>query len=158
MNNKGYTIMEAVVAMFLIVVMVGAVFSALMSGRRAIVTSSEREEVLYSIQSAYGMLKDCRNNDNCQLGVSGCEHLYSGGGTTDADGYHDLKTCGDLFTFNFNNLCKDDPNAFYKYRVLTNSNGVNVSLPVTNSVGSAPSPMLANFFDLEITTNCSEPL
>ena len=103
MNNKGYTIMEAVIAMFLVVVMVGAVFSAVMSGRRAIATSSEREEMFYTLQSAYGMLKDCRANPiSCHLNQLGC---YTQNTSSEFPG--DWKTCNDLFTFNFKAVCKN---------------------------------------------------
>ena len=100
MKNKGYTIMEAVIAMFLVLVMVGAVFSALMSGRRAITATSEKEEVFYSLQSAYTMFKDCRVNADCFL------HAQSGLNCSNAvfdPTQHEFKDCDKLFTFNFKN-------------------------------------------------------
>ncbi len=98
MKNKGYTIIEAVIAMFLVVTMVGAVFSALMSGRRAIVTSSDKEEVLYTMQSAYSLLKDCRDNSNCLLNDLGKECNVKD---------KELEDCDALFTYNFPNICKN---------------------------------------------------
>ena len=101
MKNKGYTIMEAVVAMFLVLVMVGAVFSALMSGRRAITSSTEREEVFYSLQSAYTMLKDCRGNNDCDLkNILNCNNILF------ETGSFDLKNCRELFSSNFQSICK----------------------------------------------------
>lgn len=100
MNKKGYTIMEAVIAMFLVVIMVGTVFSALMSSRRAIISSSEKEEALYSLNSGYFLLKDCRSNPNCHLKDSGCGSTF-----TQESGTQSWKTCNELFTFNFKNLC-----------------------------------------------------
>ena len=96
MKNKGYTIIEAVIAMFLVVTMVGAVFSALMSGSRAIISSTDKEEVLYTMQSTYSMLKDCRDNENCLLRDLGAECINN-----------QLENCDALFTYNFQNICKD---------------------------------------------------
>lgn len=156
MNNKGYTIMEAVVAMFLVVVMVGAVFSALMSGRRAIVTSLEREEVLYSVQSAYGMLKDCRGNENCYLNSLGygCTGDYTAG-----EDYHNLKGCNALFTFEFNSLCKGADNGVgsFEYRVRA-PNDVSITVPLSITPGGTTSTSLSDVFDLTISTNCTEQL
>ncbi len=161
MNKKGYTIMEAIVAMFLVVVMVGAVFSALMSGRRAIVTSSEREEVLYSVQSAYGMLKDCRDSNSCHLStltdctISPSTNLYSG--------EHNLKGCDPLFTFEFNSLCKgataSNDVGVFKYNV-TAPTDVHLKVPFCTTPGPCSSTLyqLNGVYDLAITTQCTELL
>lgn len=102
-NKRGYTIIEAVIAMFLVVVMVGSVFSALMSGRRAIVSSSEKEEVLYTAQSAYKLIKNCRQNEtNCILKQLGCDIDFSSSGSE-----QNLTECSALFTHNFKNICKE---------------------------------------------------
>ena len=118
MKNKGYTIIEAVIAMFLVVIMVGAVFSALMAGRRALVASSEKEEVLYTMQSSYNMIKDCRNNNDCLLRSLGC---------TDID---DLRNCEGLFTYSFQNVCEhiNDNESEFSYDLINVNNTGNKAL------------------------------
>ena len=157
MKNKGYTIMEAVIAMFLVVVMVGAVFSALMSSRRAIVTSSEKEEVYYSLKSTYGMLKDCRSNKNCQLkefkcgSDSGCSLNFSGA-------VEDLKNINQLFTFNFNSLCKESTSGIFQYTAANSNDEPQVWLFNNNNICSDHSEPLKNFYVLDIQAQCTEAL
>lgn len=161
MNNKGYTMIEAVVAMFLLVVMVGAVFSALMSGRRAITVSTEREEVFYSLQSTYGMLKDCRENqDNCRLFESPQCRVYLVGSTEYTD-YTTLKDCPLLFTFGFGPLCGTSaPDNFLGYRqkstpipfgadFITLDEGGNITYSPNSEDGD-------NFEELSLVANCKE--
>lgn len=153
MNKKGYTIMEAVIAMFLVVVMVGTVFSALMSSRRAIVSSSEKEETLYSLNSAYAMLKDCRANSNCHLRALGCSNGFS----EDA-GTQSWKTCNELFTFNFKNLCtKNDSSSKFDFSLKS------VEGPVFSFVewhGDEPVCTTGihgvEFYTLDIDAQCTE--
>lgn len=149
MKNKGYTIMEAVIAMFLVVVMVGAVFSALMSSRRAIITSSEREEVFYSLKSAYGILKDCRSNNNCQLAAWGCPSEFTAGTRARV-----LKDCKNLFTFNFDNLCKG--NGVFQYTVTNSANTPEVSFMAVNN--KCTKENLTNFYVLSMEAQCQEAL
>ena len=152
MKNKGYTIMEAVIAMFLVLVMVGAVFSALMSGRRAITASSEREEVLYSLQSAYTMFKDCRANADCHLhntlGLNCSEAIF---GT----GPHSLKDCNALFTFNFKNLCKDEQHGAFNFKVLNSLSNPQVILSTPTAEGTT-TVSLQDFYVLGIDANCED--
>lgn len=150
MNNKGYTIMEAVIAMFLVVVMVGAVFSALMSSRRAIISSSEKEEMLYSLDSAYAMIKDCRSNPTCHLQQAGCAHGFSS-----TNGVQDLKSCNDLFTFNFQNLCTNTSLGALNY-TLSNVTGPTAYLGIYNSAYVMINEPLHGFYTLNITASCSE--
>ncbi len=149
MQNKGYTIMEAVVAMFLVVVMVGAVFSALMSSRRAIISSSEREEVLYSLQSAYGMLKDCRSNTECHLKKMGCNYEYS---VSDQD----LKTCNGLFTFNFKNLCEKDSTGVFSYNVKVSQSLPEAWLSLDPGMCVSKPVQLEHFNVLSLKAQCTE--
>lgn len=58
LNRKGYTIVEGIIAMLLIAIMVGAIFSALMASRRAIVEPSYREEMFYAVESLANTLKN----------------------------------------------------------------------------------------------------
>ena len=152
MKNKGYTIMEAVIAMFLIVVMVGAVFSALMSGRRAIVTSTDKEDILYSIQSAYGMLKDCRSNtENCYLhrGLN-CNYTYSASNQS-------LAECNHLFTFGFGHLCRG-ANAF-QYNVTDVGANAGPKAHLKGIVGNVPGDkdvILKKYITLDIQAYCQE--
>lgn len=146
--------MEAVIAMFLVVVMVGAVFSALMSGRRAIVTSSEREEVFYSLSSAYNMIKDCRSNSNCHLGHLGCNHSYA------SHSNQGLATCNDLFTFSFANVCKgvtqDSSLGTFAFNISSTTTAPTAwFFTKENKCELAPKP-LPDFYYLDIEANCRE--
>jgi len=139
MKNEGYTIIEAVIAMFLVVVMVGAVFSSLMAGRRAIVTAADKEEVLYTMQSAYSMIKDCKGNDHCLLKDLDCSGA-------------NLKECDGLYTFNFENICKNG-NGTFNYSLTDASGAYNVKFyqPTTSQVD------FINMFEvLNIQSNCNE--
>ena len=51
LNKKGYTIVEGIIAMLLVAIMVGGIFTALMASRRAIIEPSYREEMLYTVES-----------------------------------------------------------------------------------------------------------
>ena len=57
MNKKGFTLVEAVVAMFLVAVIVGGVFTALMAARRAVVESTGKEDMVYFSTSVIDHLK-----------------------------------------------------------------------------------------------------
>lgn len=156
MKNKGYTIMEAVIAMFLVLVMVGAVFSALMSSRRAIITSSEREELFYSLNSVYGMLKDCRTNpDSCHLKNLNGSNCFSG-----MPGNQDLISCDGLFTFNFQNLCKatSSEDRTFKYDIQVSSYTPQAWLSYLAGACPASSITLQNFYLLDLQANCTEAL
>ena len=137
MNKKGYTIIEAVIAMFLVVTMVGAVFSALMAGRRAIVTSSDKEEVLYTMQSAYGMIKDCKNNSTCLLRELECTET-------------DLRECNDLFTYNFTYICPTDGVLEYADKnIAEDTHSVKFYQPTSTTIN------FSNMFGiLDIQSNC----
>ena len=154
MKNKGYTIMEAVIAMFLLVVMVGAVFSALMSGRRAIITSSEMEEVFYSLNSVYGMLKDCRSNPNCHLKALGCNYSFA------LESNQGLKGCDDLFTFSFGNLCQGATSSNsvgkFQFNVKPTDSTPSVWLYVRPGICSSDPIMLQDFYMLDIQASCEE--
>ncbi len=150
MENKGYTIMEAVIAMFLVLVMVGAVFSALMAGRRAISTSSEKEEVFYTLQSAYGMLKDCRANPGgCHLKKIECFNSSSG----------DWKNCSDLFTFNFKSVCKNEDGEGSKFQYnITPVDGAALDW-VCKGIGEDCTPTFAGTYKyqtVDIQATCQE--
>ena len=155
MKNKGYTMIEAVVAMFLVVVMVGAVFSALMSGRRAITSSTEKEEVFYSLQSAYGMLKDCRSNPhNCHL-----RELVCGTDSTCTLGISgNLHGVNDLFTFNFQNLCQgtNQNNNYFKYTIADRPNFEPMGMSFHNVSGGPTISELSNMQTVSIEAKCTE--
>ena len=152
MKNKGYTIMEAVIAMFLVIVMVGAVFSAMMSSRRAIITSSEREELFYSLNSTYGMLKDCRSNPRrCHLKSLSC---FSG-----MPGSNDLRNCNELFTFNFQNLCQEANSGIFEYTVKESEDYLTIDLSDEPNVCQAEKiPQLNDLYILELKAKCLEIL
>lgn len=67
MNNKGYTILESVIAMLLVAIIVGGIFSSLMAARRAIMEPSYREEMMYAVESANNLLKNFVDNDTSGL-------------------------------------------------------------------------------------------
>jgi len=67
MNKKGYTIIEAVIAMLLVAVIVTAIFSALMAARRAIIDPSNKEEMVYAVESASNLLKNYVTADNSKI-------------------------------------------------------------------------------------------
>ncbi len=58
LNKKGYTIVEGIIAMLLVAIMVGGIFTALMASRRAIIEPSYREEMLYTVESLSNQLKN----------------------------------------------------------------------------------------------------
>ncbi|MBR1981021.1 hypothetical protein [Candidatus Proelusimicrobium excrementi] len=58
LNKKGYTIVEGIIAMLLVAIMVGGIFTALMASRRAIIEPSYREEMLYAVESLSNQLKN----------------------------------------------------------------------------------------------------
>ena len=149
--------MEAVIAMFLVVVMVGAVFSALMSSRRAIVTSSEKEEVYYTLKSTYSMLKDCRSNPDCQLSIWHTTNNPCPSSFTAEAGTQSLKHCNNLFTFNFDNICKTaDTTGVFQYTITNSTNKPSVSF--FSKTGTSITETLNNFYVLDIQAQCSEPL
>jgi len=156
MNKKGYTIMEAVIAMFLVVVMVGTVFSALMSSRRAIITSSEKEELLYSLNSAYSLLKDCRSNPNCHLQDSECSHVFA---PLESGRAQEWKNCRELFTFEFKNLCLN-PNeeASHLDFELTDVDGpVYYFIDYESGIPECAEGLIPNeFYTLDIDARCTE--
>ena len=156
MNKKGYTIMEAVIAMFLVVVMVGTVFSALMSSRRAIIASSEKEEVLYSLNSAYSLLKDCRSNPDCHLRDSECSYTF---GPSNSGRAQEWKGCRELFTFEFRNSCLNPNEEASKFEF----DMAEVDGPLYHFIDySDGSPVCAEgiipreFYTLDIDAQCTE--
>lgn len=60
-NNKGYTIVEALIAMLLVAIVVGGIFSALMAARRAISEPSTREDVYFSGEDILNTMRECTN-------------------------------------------------------------------------------------------------
>jgi prepilin-type N-terminal cleavage/methylation domain-containing protein len=68
-NNKGFTILESMVAMILVSVVVGAVFSAVMAARRAIIVPSQREDIIYSVESINNILKTSASSSDIANGV-----------------------------------------------------------------------------------------
>jgi len=57
LNHKGYTIVEGIIAMLLVAIMVGGIFSALMASRRAIIEPTLKEEMMYSMEGVLNRLK-----------------------------------------------------------------------------------------------------
>ena len=66
-NSKGYTIIEAVIAMLLVSVVVGGIFSALMASRRAIIDPSYKEEMVFAVESANNLLKNYVTSDKTKV-------------------------------------------------------------------------------------------
>ncbi len=90
-NSKGYTIIEAVIAMLLVSVVVGGIFSALMASRRAIIDPSYKEDMVFAVESANNLLKNYITTDKTKV----ADDLKNGlcdDGTVDAlsVGSHDI--------------------------------------------------------------------
>ena len=56
-NKKGFTIIESVIAMLLVAVITGGVFSALMAARRAIIEPSYKEDMAFAAEGVLNELK-----------------------------------------------------------------------------------------------------
>ncbi len=63
LNHKGYTIVEGIIAMLLVAIMVGGIFSALMASRRAIIEPSLKEEMVYAMEGVLNRLKGLTDTD-----------------------------------------------------------------------------------------------
>ena len=66
-NSKGYTIIEAVIAMLLVSVVVGGIFSALMASRRAIIDPSYKEDMVFAVEGANNLLKNYITTDQSKV-------------------------------------------------------------------------------------------
>lgn len=90
-NSKGYTIIEAVIAMLLVSVVVGGIFSALMASRRAIVDPSYKEEMVFAVESANNLLKNYITGDKSKV-TDDLKNGLCDDGTVDAlsVGAHDI--------------------------------------------------------------------
>lgn len=64
LNEKGYTIVEGIIAMLLVAIMVGGIFSSLMASRRAIIEPSLKEEMIYSMETVANKLKNAVDTDS----------------------------------------------------------------------------------------------
>lgn len=58
-NKKGYTIVEALIAMLLVAIVVGGIFSALMAARRAISEPSSREDTYFTAEDILNTMRAC---------------------------------------------------------------------------------------------------
>lgn len=120
-NKKGYTIVEGIIAMLLVAVMVGAIFSSLMASRRAIIEPSYREEMLYAVESLQNQLKnyvDTVPEDSYEL-CGNTEPLSTG--------YHSCKEEEGLFP----SVCQmagDDIGYTVSDRVVTTEGGISATV------------------------------
>ncbi len=62
-NEKGFTLAEALVAMLLVAIMAAGVIVALMSTKRAIVAPTNREEMLFAIEEVSSILQSLSATD-----------------------------------------------------------------------------------------------
>ena len=73
-NNKGFTLAEALVAMILIAVMAAGIITALMSTKRAITMPSNKEDIYLAIETSKSFLQSAAttaticDNDNDNFG------------------------------------------------------------------------------------------
>jgi type II secretory pathway pseudopilin PulG len=91
-NSKGYTIIEAVIAMLLVSVVVGGIFSALMASRRAIIDPSYKEDMVFAVESANNLLKNYVTSDKTKVPTD-LKNGLCDDGTVDAlsIGSHDIE-------------------------------------------------------------------
>ena len=67
-NNKGFTLAEALIAMLLVAIMAAGVIVALMSTKRAITYPSHKEDMVFAVEKANSLLKNgVSGNDLCDL-------------------------------------------------------------------------------------------
>lgn len=85
LNKKGYTIVEGIIAMLLVAIMVGGIFTALMASRRAIIEPSYREEMLYTVESLSNQLKN-------YVDAEGGVNSLCGSSTPLSNGEHDCSS------------------------------------------------------------------
>lgn len=79
LNKKGYTIVEGIIAMLLVAIMVGGIFTALMASRRAIIEPSYREEMLYTVESLSNQLKNYVDAEGAVASLCGSTTPLSNG-------------------------------------------------------------------------------
>lgn len=70
-NNKGFTLAEALVAMLLVAVMAAGIITALMSTKRAIIAPSHKEDMIYAIEKAASLLQMADETDSVS-NIFGC--------------------------------------------------------------------------------------
>lgn len=79
LNKRGYTIVEGIIAMLLVAIMVGGIFTALMASRRAIIEPSYREEMLYTVESLSNQLKNYVDAEGAVASLCGSTTPLSNG-------------------------------------------------------------------------------
>lgn len=57
LNKKGFTLAEALVAMLLVAVMAAGIITALMTTKRAIITPSNKEDMVFAVEKAASLLQ-----------------------------------------------------------------------------------------------------
>lgn len=62
-NEKGFTLAEALVAMLLVAIMAAGIIVALMSTKRAIVAPTNREEMIFAIEEVSSILQTVSTTD-----------------------------------------------------------------------------------------------
>lgn len=62
-ENKGFTLAEALVAMLLVAVMAAGIITALMSTKRAIIAPSNKEDMIFAIEKAASLLQMADEDD-----------------------------------------------------------------------------------------------
>lgn len=70
-NNKGFTLAEALVAMLLVAIMAAGIIVALMSTKRAIIAPTNREEMLLAIEEVSSILQGATETTPALCGASG---------------------------------------------------------------------------------------
>lgn len=70
-NNKGFTLAEALVAMLLVAIMAAGIIVALMSTKRAIVAPTNREEMILAIEQVSSILQGATETTPALCSASG---------------------------------------------------------------------------------------
>jgi Tfp pilus assembly protein PilE len=73
-SNKGYTIIESVIAMLLVALIVSGVFSSVMAARRTIAEPTSKEDMSFAMESVYNKLKASVNNPDAKPFCGGSGH------------------------------------------------------------------------------------
>jgi prepilin-type N-terminal cleavage/methylation domain-containing protein len=112
MNKKGFTIIESVVAMLLVAVIVGGVFTALMASRRAIIEPGNKESMAFAMDSVYERLKT-----NIRV-ESGTNDIDNGVGSGPCSVTNPLSTgTGKDVSCLLPDVCAQDATASFKYDI-----------------------------------------
>lgn len=124
-NKKGFTLAEALIAMMLVAVMAAGIITALMATKRAIVSPSNREEMMLAIEKASSLLQGdqaiCNISASDKLALTPNCNLDS----PNALDCHNINcllprscaTTGDYFVYTISNVGNDTEQKFINFKI-----------------------------------------